>query len=101
MNNCLGPGTQLLNPQDKAKEFDVTVVPTFIMVLVIWKLRNKSVLLGLSLYAIVTSISIALTLNYAFNLPVGITILTVLTGQTISCVIGGYIIHKALRRRFK
>jgi uncharacterized membrane protein len=79
----------------------VNVIPTFIMALVIWKLRNKSVLLGLSLYAIVTSISIAFTLNYAFNLPVGITILTVLVGQTISCVIGGYIIHKALRRRFK
>jgi uncharacterized membrane protein len=77
----------------------INVIPTFIMSLMIWKLRNKSVLLGLSLYSIVTSISIAFTLNYAFNLPVGITILTVLAGQIISCIIGGYIIHKTLSRR--
>jgi uncharacterized membrane protein len=77
----------------------VNVIPTFIMTLVIWKLRSKSVLLGLSLYTIVTSISIAFTLNYAFNLPVGITMLTVLVGQVISCVIGGYILYKVLNRR--
>jgi uncharacterized membrane protein len=77
----------------------VNVIPTFIMTLVIWKLRNKSVLLGLSLYTIVTSTSIAFTLNYAFNLPFGITMLTVLVGQVISCVIGGYILYKVLNRR--
>lgn len=73
----------------------VNVVPTLAMTFALWKLRNKSVLLGLGLYALVTSISIAFTLNYAFNLPLEITTVTVLAGQLISCVIGGYIVYKS------
>lgn len=79
----------------------VNVIPTLAMSLVIWKIRNKSVAIGLSTYSLVTSISIGLTLNFAFGLPIAVTILTVLIGQIISCVIGGYIIHTALKRRWK
>ena len=77
----------------------VNVIPTMIMALVIWKFKNKSVLAGLASYCLVTSFSIALTLNFAFSLPVLFTYLTVLIGQLIACVIGGYCLFKVLNRR--
>lgn len=77
----------------------VNVVPTFFMAIVIWKLKNKSVLVGLGFYAIVTSASIAITLYFAFGVPIAFGYATVLLGQIISCVFGGYLIFKALNRR--
>lgn len=76
----------------------VNVIPTFIMALVIWRLKRKNVLIGLSSYCLVTSASIGLTLNYAFGLPLGFTYLTVLIGQLIACVAGGYVLNKSLAR---
>lgn len=76
----------------------VNVVPTFIMALVIWRLKRKNVLIGLSSYCLVTSASIGLTLNYAFGLPIGFTYLTVLVGQLIACVGGGLLLNKAISR---
>lgn len=78
----------------------VNVIPTFIMSYAIWKLKNRNVLIGLSAYCLVTSLSIALTLNFAFNVPVPYTYLTVLVGQLIACVVGGYVVYKSLGRIF-
>lgn len=74
----------------------VNVVPTFFMAFVIWKLKGKNVIIGLTAYCLVTSLTIAFTLNFAFNVPVPYTYLTVLTGQIISCVVGGFIVNKSL-----
>lgn len=79
----------------------VNVVPTFFMTIVIWKMKNKSVLVGLGSYTVVTSASIAITLYFAFGVPITFGYVTVMLGQIISCVIGGYTIHTALKRRWK
>lgn len=76
----------------------VNVVPTLIMTLIILKLKGRNVLIGLSGYCIVTSLSIAFSLNYAFGLPVPFTYLTVLVGQLIAVVFGGSIVNKSLGR---
>lgn len=80
----------------------VNVIPTFFMAILIWKLKNRSVLVGLGSYAVVTSISISITLYFAFSVPIAFGYVTVLLGQLVSCVFGGYLLFKALnRRRFK
>lgn len=77
----------------------VNVIPTFFMAILIWKLKNKSILAGLVSYAVVTSISIAITLYFAFSVPIAFGYATVLIGQLVSCVFGGYLLFKALNRR--
>jgi uncharacterized membrane protein len=74
----------------------VNVIPTFVMVLIIWKLKGRNVVIGLSAYCLVTSLSIAFALNFAFGLPIVVTYFTVLVGQVIACVIGGVIVNKSL-----
>ena len=74
----------------------VNVAPTLLMSLIIWRLRRKNLLIGLSGYCLVTSLSIALTLNYAIELPVVYTYFTVLVGQIISVVVGGSLVNKSL-----
>lgn len=76
----------------------VNVVPTMGMAIVIWKLKGRNVLIGLGGYCLVTSLSIAFSLNYAFGLPIPFTYATVLVGQIIAVVIGGSALNKALRR---
>lgn len=76
----------------------VNVVPTMVMTLIIWKLKDKNVLIGLSGYCLVTSLSIAVTLNYAFSLPIPFTYLTVLIGQLVAVTFGGFLVNKALGR---
>lgn len=76
----------------------VNVIPTFAMAFVIWRLKGRNVLIGLGSYCLVTSLGIALALNFAFSLPVPITYLTVLIGQLIAVVVGGFIVNKTLRR---
>lgn len=76
----------------------VNVLPTFAMAFIIWKLKGRNAVFGLGAYCLVTSLSIALSLNYAFNLPVVYTYFTVLIGQLVACVFGGYLVNKSLEK---
>ncbi len=92
----------------------VNVAPSFVFSWLIWKLRNKSVFLGLTLYSVALGISVSFALSYAFNLPLltfwsgqapGL-IPTVTTGIFLATAVLGYVLYKAvnklgvLQRRF-
>lgn len=74
----------------------INVIPTFAMTFLIWKLKSRNVLIGLTAYAVVTSVSIAALLSYLFGMPYLLQYGFVLIGQIIACVIGGFFVNKSL-----
>jgi uncharacterized membrane protein len=96
------PGLDPLSPLDL-----VNVIPSFFFSWVIWKLRFRSVFLGLTLYSIGLGITVSLVLNYAVNLPLEVGIPYVMVGIFLATAVLGYILYKAvgrlgiLQRRFR
>ncbi len=76
----------------------INVVPSFVFAWAAWKLRNRSVFLGLTIYSVALGISVSLTLNYAFNLPLIVEIPQVTAGIFLATAVLGYIFYKAVRR---
>lgn len=76
----------------------INVLPSFVFAWVVWKLRKKSVFLGLTLYSIALGISVSYALNYAFNLPLVVEIPQVTAGIFIATAVLGYILYKAVRK---
>lgn len=79
----------------------ISAVPTFIGLYIIYKLRNISVLLGLTIYTIILSLWVGFMLWYVLNLPYIITVAYLLIGIGISTIFLGYILYRALRRVIK
>ncbi len=84
----------------------INVIPSFVFSWLLWKLRKKSVFLGLTLYSVALGISVSFALSYAFNLPLltfwsgqgpGL-IPTVTTGIFLTTAVLGYILYKAVNR---
>jgi uncharacterized membrane protein len=84
----------------------INVIPSLIFSWVVWKLRRKSVFLGLTLYSIALGISVSFALNYAFDLPLLVGIPQVTIGIFLATAVLGYILYRAvgklgvLQRRF-
>jgi uncharacterized membrane protein len=84
----------------------INVVPSLIFSWVVWKLRRKSVFLGLTVYSIALGISVSFALNYAFGLPLLVEIPQVSIGIFFATAVLGYILYRAvgklgvLQRRF-
>lgn len=84
----------------------INVVPSFVFAWLLWKLRKKSVFLGLTLYSIALGISVSYALSYAFNLPLVVEIPQVTAGIFLATAVLGYVLYKAvhklgvLQRRF-
>jgi len=76
----------------------VNVIPSFIFSWLLWKLRRRSVLLGLTLYSVALGVSVSFALSYAFNLPLLVTIPQVTAGIFLATVVLGYILYKAVSR---
>jgi len=76
----------------------ISAIPTFIGLYIIYRLRNTSVLLGLTIYTIILSLWVGFMLWYVLNLPYIITVAYLLIGIGISTIFLGYILYKALRR---
>jgi uncharacterized membrane protein len=76
----------------------INVIPSFVFSWVLWKLRNKSVFLGLTLYSVALGISVSYALNYAFNLPLVVEIPQVTTGIFIATAVLGYLLYKTVYR---
>jgi uncharacterized membrane protein len=76
----------------------ISAIPTFIGLYIIYRLRNTSVLLGLTIYTIILSLWVGFMLWYVLNLPYMITVAYLLIGIGISTIFLGYILYKALRR---
>lgn len=76
----------------------VNVVPTLVFAWVIWKLRGRSVFLGLTLYSIALGLSVSYALSYAFNLPLLVEIPQVTAGIFLATAVLGYIFYRAVKR---
>jgi uncharacterized membrane protein len=86
MNSPLGP-IDLLN-----------AIPTFVLSFLIWKLRRISVFLGLTLYSLALGLSVSFALNYAFGLPLLVSIPYVTAGIFIATTVAGYILYRAVNK---
>ncbi|MDG7008653.1 MAG: QueT transporter family protein [Nitrososphaerota archaeon] len=76
----------------------VNVVPTLVFAWVLWKIRRRSVFLGLTLYSIALGVSVSLALSYVFNLPLLVEIPQVTAGIFLVTAILGWIFYKAVGR---
>ena len=76
----------------------INVVPSFVFSFLLWKLRNKSVFLGLTLYSIALGLTVSYALNYAFNLPLVVEIPQVTLGVFIATAILGYVMYRAVKK---
>jgi len=76
----------------------INVVPSFLFSLLLWKLRNKSVFFGLTLYSIALGITVSYALNYAFNLPLLVGIPQVTAGIFLATAVFGYLLFRAVKR---
>ncbi|MGB9728901.1 MAG: QueT transporter family protein [Thermoprotei archaeon] len=72
-------------------------IPSFVGCYIIYKLRNTSVLLGLTIYTLMLSFWVGFMLWYVLGLPYIITVTYLLIGIGISTIFLGYIVYKALR----
>ncbi|MFC1505499.1 QueT transporter family protein [Thermoproteota archaeon] len=80
----------------------LSVLPSFVCLIAIYKLRNVSVILGLQIYSTLISIWVAFMLYLVFNLPYFVTFIYVFVGITIATTGLGYLVYKsAIRFGFK
>ena len=84
----------------------INVIPSLVFAWVAWKLRHRSVFLGLTLYSLALGVSVSYALSYGFNLPLLVEIPQVTVGVFLATAVLGYIFYKAisklgvLQRRF-
>lgn len=76
----------------------VNVIPTFVFSWLLWRLRRRSVFLGLALYSLALGVSVSFALSYAFNLPVLVEIPQVTVGIFLATAVLGYIFYRAVER---
>ena len=76
----------------------INVVPSFVFAWLLWKLRTKSVFLGLTLYSLALGLSVGYSLSYAFNLPLFVEIPQVTAGIFLATAVLGYIFYRAVSR---
>jgi len=76
----------------------VNVIPSFLFSALLWKLRNKGVFLGLTLYSVALGITVSYALNYAFKLPLLVEIPQVVGGVFIATAVLGYLLYKSVKR---
>jgi uncharacterized membrane protein len=76
----------------------INVIPSFVFSWLIWRLRKKSVFLGLTLYSVALGVSVSFALNYAFNLPLAVEVPYVTLGVFLATAVFGYIFYRAVRK---
>ena len=76
----------------------INVIPSFVFSFLLWKLRNRSVFLGLTLYSVALGITVSYALNYAFKLPLSVEIPQVTLGVFIATAVLGYLLFKSVKR---
>ncbi|MEM4213631.1 MAG: QueT transporter family protein [Candidatus Methanomethylicaceae archaeon] len=76
----------------------LSAIPTFIALLIIMRLKDRSVLLGLAIYSVILSAWVVMLLNYAFGVPFLITFVYLLAGIGFATAVLGYLVYRTLRR---
>ncbi|MEM3366063.1 MAG: QueT transporter family protein [Candidatus Methanomethyliaceae archaeon] len=75
----------------------LSAIPTFIALLIIMRLKDRSVLLGLAIYSVILSAWVGMLLNYAFGVPFLITFVYLLAGIGFATAVLGYLVYRTLR----
>jgi uncharacterized membrane protein len=73
-------------------------IPSFIGLMIVYKLRKFSVFIGLVLYSILLGAWVAFMLWYIFGAPYIITFIYVTSGITIATAGLGYLVYKTLSK---
>ncbi|MCW4011210.1 MAG: QueT transporter family protein [Candidatus Bathyarchaeota archaeon] len=76
----------------------LNTIPSFAMAVVVWKLRNRSVIAGTLLYSVVLGATVGVMLSYLYGFPQLETILYVFVGIAISATVIGYPLYKAIKK---
>lgn len=76
----------------------INVVPSFVFSWILWRLRKRSVFLGLALYSLALGMSVSFALSYAFGLPLFVEIPQVTVGIFLATAVLGYILYRAVER---
>jgi uncharacterized membrane protein len=76
----------------------INVIPSLVFSWVIWKLRKRSVFLGLTLYSVALGVTVSYALNYAFGLPLVVEFPQVTIGIFAATAVLGYMLYKAVAR---
>jgi uncharacterized membrane protein len=76
----------------------INVIPSFLFSFLLWKLRNTSVFLGLTLYSVALGITVSYALSYAFSLPLLVEIPQVTIGIFLATAVLGYIMYRSVKR---
>ncbi len=76
----------------------LNTIPSFIMAVVIWKLRNLSVIAGTLMYSTVLAGTVGVMLSYIYGLPLIATYFYVLIGNLIASTVIGYPLYKAIKK---
>jgi uncharacterized membrane protein len=76
----------------------LNVIPSFVFAWVVWKLKSRSVFLGLTLYSLALGISVSLALSSTFDLPIFVEIPQVTAGIFLATAVLGYILYRAVAR---
>lgn len=75
-----------------------SAVPTFTSLLILIRLRDRSVIAGLACYTAIISAWVGALLSYAFGVPFLVTFAYLLAGIGIATVGLGYLVYQAVRR---
>jgi uncharacterized membrane protein len=76
----------------------LSVLPSLLGLVIVYRLRGVSVLLGLQGYSTVVSAWVAYMLMLVFNLPYVVTFIYVLLGVSVATTGLGYLLYKSLSR---
>ncbi|MBS7623505.1 QueT transporter family protein [Candidatus Bathyarchaeota archaeon] len=76
----------------------LSVLPSLLGLLIVYRLRGVSVLLGLQAYSTIVSAWVAYMLMLVFNLPYVVTFIYVLLGVSVATTGLGYLLYKSLSR---
>ncbi|WP_455282372.1 QueT transporter family protein [[Eubacterium] cellulosolvens] len=76
----------------------LSVIPSFLGLIAVYKLRKVSIILGLQIYSTLISIWVAFMLYLVFNLPYFVTFIYVFIGVTIATTGLGYLLYKSAIR---
>jgi uncharacterized membrane protein len=82
----------------------VNIVPSFVFSWLVWRLRKKSVVLGLTLYSLALGVSVSLALNYVgflsqggkISLYAGFVYVTV--GIFLATTVFGYLLYRSVKK---
>ena len=77
----------------------ISAIPTFVGAWLIWKLREKSVFLGLTLYSAVVSAWVGYALWITFNVPLLLGTVYVFIGVEAASGVGGYIVYRLVKEK--